>query len=228
VTEGEWRQCTDLLKMLDFLRSRASDRKLRLFACACCRGVWRQLRDGRSRRVVEVAERLADGLATDQEREKADIDPEAAANALGGFGDRWNAAWAVCYCIHADCGIVVSWTLDHLGIVAVFGPEPNGTDLLAPARAAALLRCLFSNPFRPVSLDLAWLTWRDGLVRRLAEVAYEQRQLPSGHLDPDRLVVLADALEEAGCTDPEILGHLRGPGPHTRGCHIVDLILDRK
>jgi hypothetical protein len=89
-------------------------------------------------------------------------------------------------------------------------------------------RCLFGNPFRPVALDPAWLAWNGGLIRQLAQAAYDERQLPSGHLDSDRLAVLADALEEAGCTDPEILGHLRGPGPHTRGCHILDLLLGRK
>jgi hypothetical protein len=94
---------------------------------------------------------------------------------------------------------------------------------------AALLRCVFSNPFRPLpALDPAWLTWNGGTVPRLAAVAYEGRQLPSGHLDPARLAVLADALEEAGCTDPHLLDHLRGPGPHYRGCWPLDLLLGKQ
>jgi hypothetical protein len=44
----------------------------------------------------------------------------------------------------------------------------------------------------------------------------------------DRLPILADALEETGCTDAELLGHLRGPGPHTQGCWVVDVLLGRK
>jgi hypothetical protein len=62
-------------------------------------------------------------------------------------------------------------------------------------------------------------------VVSLAQAAYDERDLPSGHLDPGRLAVLADALEDAGGSDPDILGHLRGPGPHTRGCWVLDALL---
>jgi hypothetical protein len=61
----------------------------------------------------------------------------------------------------------------------------------------------------------------------LAEAAYEERLLPSGHLDPVRLAVLADALEAAGCQDAQLLGHLRAPGPHVRGCAAVDAVLGK-
>jgi hypothetical protein len=90
---------------------------------------------------------------------------------------------------------------------------------------ANLLRDLVGDPFRklpPVALSL--LTWNGGMVRRLAEAAHDNRVLPSGHLDPARLAVMADALEEAGCTEAELLGHLRGPGPHVRGCWAVDRV----
>ena len=63
---------------------------------------------------------------------------------------------------------------------------------------------------------------------RLARPAYEDRLLPSGHLDPVRLAVLADALEEAGCTDESILTHLRSAGPHVRGCWALDLVLGKE
>jgi hypothetical protein len=61
----------------------------------------------------------------------------------------------------------------------------------------------------------------------LAEAAYAERTLPPGTLDPARLALLADALEDAGCTDGELLGHLRGPGPHVRGCWALDLVLGK-
>jgi hypothetical protein len=78
-----------------------------------------------------------------------------------------------------------------------------------------------------VAVGDGWLAWGSGTVRRLAGAAYEERELPGGTLDTTRLAVLADALEEAGCTDPMLLGHLRGPGPHPRGCWAVDLILGK-
>jgi hypothetical protein len=62
----------------------------------------------------------------------------------------------------------------------------------------------------------------------LAAAAYADRLLPSGQLDRAKLAVAADALEDAGCTDPELLGHLRGPGPQVRGCWAVDLVLGKE
>jgi hypothetical protein len=90
---------------------------------------------------------------------------------------------------------------------------------------ARLVTEIFNNPFRAVSLDPAW---RTPTVADLAAAAYEERSLPSGQLDPARLAVLADALEEAGCTNAEILGHLRSAGPHVRGCWCVDLVLAKE
>jgi hypothetical protein len=87
-----------------------------------------------------------------------------------------------------------------------------------------VVRCIFGNPFRPVCIEPAWLT---PTVTALATAAYEERILPSGELDPPRLTVLADALEEAGCTDAALLDHLRGPAPHVRGCWPLDLVLGR-
>jgi hypothetical protein len=91
-----------------------------------------------------------------------------------------------------------------------------------------LLRDVVGNPFRPAAVNPAWLSWNGGAVRRLAQAAYVERNLPAGELDPARLAVLADALEEAGCADPEILAHLRGPGPHVRGCWVIDLLLGKQ
>jgi hypothetical protein len=98
-----------------------------------------------------------------------------------------------------------------------------------PPAQAVLLRDIFGNPFRPPPRpQVAWLTWNDGTVRRLAEAIYNERSLPKGHLDGTRIGVLADALEDAGCADPDLLGHLRGLGPHLRGCWAVDLLLGKE
>lgn len=91
---------------------------------------------------------------------------------------------------------------------------------------AALLRDIFGNPFHPASpLPPAVLAWNEGVVVKLARAAYDDRALPAGALRPDRLAVLADALEEAGCTDAELLTHLRVPGTHVRACAAVDAVL---
>jgi hypothetical protein len=97
---------------------------------------------------------------------------------------------------------------------------------LAECQAQAdLLRDIFGNPFHPPpALDPAWLTAE---VVALAEAAYADRLLPSGHLDPARLAALARALEDAGGEDAGLLSHLRGPGPHVRGCHVLDLLLGK-
>lgn len=114
-------------------------------------------------------------------------------------------------------------------------PYPEGAwghlDLAQPefvaelAEHAGLLRCIVGNPARPLpALPPALQTWRGGIIPRLAQAAYEQRHVPAGHLDATRLAVLTDALEEAGCEDALLLAHLRGPGPHVRGCAALDLL----
>ncbi|HET6572444.1 MAG TPA: hypothetical protein VFG68_02490 [Fimbriiglobus sp.] len=82
---------------------------------------------------------------------------------------------------------------------------------------AALLRCIVGYPFRPVACDPSW---RTSTVVGLAEAIYADRVF-------DRLPILADALEDAGCTHPDVLAHCRGDGPHARGCWVVDLILGK-
>jgi hypothetical protein len=89
----------------------------------------------------------------------------------------------------------------------------------------ATLHDIFGNPFRPVLVERSWLT---PTVTSLAAAIYDDRQLPSGLFDDQRLGVLADALEDAGCTDQDILAHCRGGGEHVRGCWVVDLLLDKE
>lgn len=91
-----------------------------------------------------------------------------------------------------------------------------------------LIREVFGNPFKPVTIEQAWRSWNDGTVVKLAQALYEEREIPSGYLDVGRLAILADALEEAGCANDNILSHCRGPGPHVRGCWVVDLLLRKE
>jgi hypothetical protein len=70
--------------------------------------------------------------------------------------------------------------------------------------------------------------WNHGTIPGLAGAIYDDRSVPGGTLDNGRLAILADALEESGCTDAEVLAHLRGPGPHVRGCWALDALLWRE
>jgi hypothetical protein len=256
MTEQEWQECTDPQNMLEFVGSQASDRKLRLFACACCRRVWpwteetpplRLPWDDASRQGVGAAERLVDG-PTDpvQWRRLAEAAAQRAAMKWGGrsMRDASGKMLAVSYAAYAASGVFLKPALAGAvdasrraigaaanGAIGDQEPSPSN-DALREAAArgeaaaqARILRDLFS-PFRPAgAIDPAWLGWQGGTVVNLAQAAYEGRHLPSGLLDDARLAVLADALEEAGCTSPDILGHLRGPGAHVRGCWVVDALL---
>src|SRR5262249_54741761 len=90
-----------------------------------------------------------------------------------------------------------------------------------------LLREVMGDPFRCVAVAPGWRARGGEPVPRLGEAIYEGRSLPGGTLDGARRPILADALEDAGCTEAAILEHCRGPGPHVRGCWVVDLILGK-
>jgi len=217
MTEAAWLNCTDPEAMLSHLGHKARGRKLRLFGAACCRRIWPLLADERSRAGVEVAERYADGEAGGEELTAAGAAACAASShSLG----RPAAA--------AEAAAEATWGDDdsfggpyHASLLIYNAFYAAGEAALERLVQCRLLRDLFGNPFRPVVLHPSW---RTPTVAGLAAVAYEQRALPSGELDRARLAVLADALEEAGCTDADLLGHLRGPGPHVRGCWALDLL----
>lgn len=238
MTEQEWLACTDPQPMLEFVRGKVSDRKLRLFACACCRSVWHILADERSRSGLEAAEYYADSLGSLAEQrevragcmramEDASGDSESAA--LGHA--KWYAATAVVCCTE----IPLAWDsardacqearqaqscylfeVVNQGVEVPF-PEPEPTDGLAYSE---FLYDIFGNPFRPISLDPTWLTWQDGTIPKVAQTIYDDRAF-------HHLPVLADNLEEAGCDNADLLNHCRGPGPHVRGCWVVDLLLGK-
>jgi hypothetical protein len=107
------------------------------------------------------------------------------------------------------------------------GPPKWDKAAMRPEKAAqaGLVRDIFANPFRLITLDPGWLT---STVSALAQAAYDERSGPNGDLSVACLLVLADALEEAGCTHPAILEHLRSQGPHVRGCWAVDAILAKE
>ena len=237
--------------MLAFLQGGGggSDRKLRLFAAACCRSVWGSLADERGRAAVEAAERYADEEADRQEL--ADVEA-----ALRPF---LSAAWRDFHPPNASGVDYSKAPLTFSGFAAFFailGRPVDAAEMAANAAAAAA-RTPGDNrvgPESPVAVArrsvVRWqadllreivgpfafrtlpppsallLPWNDGSVAQLAQAAYDDRLLPGGHLDPARLWVLADALTDAGCSE-DLLDHLRGAGPHVRGCWVVDLLLGK-
>jgi 2'-5' RNA ligase len=220
LTEQEWLECDDPKKMLAFLEGRASDRKLRLFCVACCRGIWHLLPHKTSRTAVEVAEHYSDGLVSDKE------------------------LWLAYEDAHYYLSMVIKNWADHAVIASVVTANPeihrpgkgympglNAVSVADQAMEAAactsiqmaaqtdFLRCIFGpHPVRLVTLDAAW---RTPGMKRLAQAIYDERRFCD-------LPILADALEEAGCTDADVLGHCRSEGSHVRGCWVLDLILDKQ
>jgi hypothetical protein len=268
MTEQQWAASTDPITMLKFTRTsgRFDARKVRLFVVAVCRRTFHLSDDQRGRDAVLVAERYADGAATDDELfAAAHAANEASYRDGGGFRDAqlhlatYAPHTAVAFLeppAHArpsfggyapeafsnpedfacmaciDAAEAVAREAANRG-----APDENYWPLHEAAldleylRQASLLRDIFGPlPFRPARFDPHW---RTPLVLSLAHAAYEERVAPDPQrpgwlvFDPPRLLILADALEDAGADEPEILEHLRGPGEHVRGCHVVDLILDR-
>jgi hypothetical protein len=182
-------------------------RKVTLYACACCRRIWVHLTRPASRAAVEMAERFADGLASSAElraaREEANRDYE-----LG----EW-AVLAAASCADDQNGDFYDHAMHCAAIVV-----DDRSDGPEAAAQADLIRDIFGNPFRPVTVNPAW---RTANVSALAQAIYDDRAF-------DRLPILADALEDAGCDNADILNHCRQPGEHVRGCWVVDWILGKE
>ncbi len=228
--EMAWLACTDPQPMLLYLGDHASDRKRRLFAVACCRRVWTLLTEQRSRRAVEVMERFADGQATPEVVRLAAIGAESVAEDAATASDtadrqaHASAAFAALSATLAAVEQAADYAAANAASTAYHAATAENAGSAAGARTAErlaqarLVAELFGNPFRPVVIEAGWLAWEDHTIRRLAQSTYDERAF-------DRLPILADALEDAGCAERSILDHLRGPGPHVRGCWPLDLLL---
>jgi hypothetical protein len=224
MTEDDWDRCSDPTVMLRQLGGHASDRKLRLFLCAWSRHNWARIPDEQCRLAVETGERWADGLADEGER-------------AGVYWPARDAAWYHITRLPPEHrpAFRPPWDVAVSTVAEGFDPifnhylvQPH-TDGIEREQQCHLLRDIFGPLFcRDVSVAPSVLTWNDGLVRKLAQSVYDQRKLPVGTLDVARLAVLADALEEAGCTNQVILSHCRNGGTHVRGCWAVDLILGKQ
>lgn len=244
MTESEWLTSTDPAKMLAFLKDKASDRKFRLFACACCRRIWASFPDPANRQLVAAVEDDPDGTFQDPVLHSAIVASSMREHEFGGKMAYWAAKYlgrGFYKTTAQECALIVSWKslsavqvkTEHSTSEAADAPDNAGqvqtlqvlTERLRGIEAeihADLLRDLFGNPWaqhRPLAPTM--LHWNDDTVPKLAQIMYDGRCFADAP-------ILADALEEGGCTDAEILRHLREPGTHVRGCWVVDLILGKQ
>jgi hypothetical protein len=148
---------------------------------------------------------------------------------LAAHAAHFEAATAAIFCPEAQAAACAFYSVASPAI-CTFAAANRAAACVGPMKEAEqqeqcrLFRDILGNPFRPATLDS---NWRTAAVVSLAHAAYEERSLPGGTLDSNRLAILADALEDAGCTEAAILEHLRSAGSHVRGCHVLDLVLDR-
>jgi hypothetical protein len=207
MTEEEWLKCGAPIPMLEFLRRKASDRKLRLFAVACCCNavVEATPKCGELLQDLRVVEQIAEGLLPNP---KNDLDHYRFCTIFHGSGGAPElACHAAASAFAWDAAFGVVKTLDD----ALW--DDGDTNC-----GANFLREIFGNPFRSVSLAPAW---RTSTVVTLAEGMYESR-------DFGAMPILADALQDAGCDNQDVLNHCRDTKQtHVRGCWVIDLVLGR-
>jgi len=206
MSEADWLACIDPDPMLEYLKGRASDRKLRLFACACCRRVGHLAWDQASRTAVEVAEQFADGLLSKGRLAAA---RSAVRNTVldhthsssGGVAriaagpEAWGAA--------KNTARNAAWAVAKSAGNEIWNLERNGQ--------ALLVREIVGNPFRAMAALPAW----PPKITLLARSQYNGE---------DHVAGLHDTLLQAGCA--ELAEHFKQP-IHPKGCWVLDLILGR-
>jgi hypothetical protein len=242
MNEVDWLGGADPAAMLDYLEGKASDRKLRLFACACARRYWHLLvytgsreegrpTDNTPRQAVALAERHAEGLAGDDDLEEVRGRAEMAAMLAPDFQQpAWQAAWATTLEVALDAA---RQAREFARLQAVreaaysVAPWENEARINAEASAAEcrgqadLLREVFGNPYRSVKVEPVWLSAFGGAGTAILQAVDEEERF-------EELPYLGDALMDAGCGNEELLRHLREPRGHVRGCWAVDLLLGRE
>ena len=219
MTEAEWLACENPARMLTFVGRQPRERKFRLFGVACCRRVWEMFPSDACRNAVEIAEQYADGAATT--KELTQVEKRLRRKVLDHkhrSGQRARSvAWRVTQNAYSPSIISLAMMeLFGLSVAVAWGADARKKE---GCRQSASLRDVFGNPFRPVAFDAAW---RTSTAVALATQMYDSR-------DFGAMPILADALQDAGCTSDDILDHCRDPKQtHVRGCWVVDLVLGKE
>jgi len=158
MNEAEWLECADPMPMLEFLRGKASARKLRLFACGCCRRVWHRFLDERSRNAVEVAERFCDGAATQRQMKDGSDAARKVETFFGGGFESRAAAWA---------SSVNPMEASFMTVDSVRNLFSSADYVSESAAMANLFREIVGNQVRPNSLNPSWQTpkWASAILQ---------------------------------------------------------------
>ena len=241
MTEAEWLLCEDPLLLLRYLdtsrppelRPPAStlnhqwdrphvgmDRRFRLYSCLCCRSVWGHIPEEVSKEAVVAVEELLEGQRTCQETYADFIASSRVESQPDGRQRSDQGYWVVKYLGRAFYKLTAAGGAIDLSVRVrhILAANESGTLPLSAilTQQVGWIRDIFGNPFRPVTFPNSWLTEHTvGIASRM----YDR--------DFAAMPILADALEEAGCDNADILTHCREPGTHVRGCWVVDLVLGK-
>jgi hypothetical protein len=248
MTEAEWLACVEPKRMLEFLQSKTSERKLRLFAVSCCCRIRISFFNSEvSVRLLRASELFADGMSNEEQMKMLEL-------------DRWEAngtlKWANTQdpVFPAEGAVAALWPKLRISDVMKYVSEVAGYE--NAVRAAELSgqkrsfrwwkrrHNLSKNEIQKLRVEGARYeerlfcnllhdifgnpfrpvtlnpTWLTSTVLALATGIYEEKAF-------DRMPILADALQDAECDNADILNHCRQPGEHTRGCFVVDLLLGK-
>lgn len=221
MNEQEWMTCADPRPMLEFVWGKASDRKFLLFRCACCRRFWNAMSEQPLlQNAVELVERHSEEQLPHNKfgpPSEASLFQQALHKAVS-FA-LWPNAGDPSQVNRMACGRLSWLRVTPWNQFAGQGEKSLALLQQESLAQAQLLRDIFGTlPFRPVTVSPAWQTPN---VVSLAQTIYDERAF-------DRMPILGDALEDAGCDNAEILDHCRQPGEHVRGCWVVDLILGKQ
>ena len=230
MTEAEWLACRTSRTLLDFLRGDLTERKLRLIGCGCCRACRPEFKLAECGTALAVAERIADGVASQDEIAEgyrlASYARDMATGTMKGIPKRYKSpeavgsSWAVYELVEMLERTEHFLHYLHEGVagalrsLAAIDRRPSADR----AQQTRVIRDIVGNPFRPITCDPSW---RTSDVMLLAQGIYDDRAF-------DRMPILADALQDTGCDNDDILNHCRDTSLiHVRGCWVVDLVLGK-
>jgi hypothetical protein len=217
MTDAEWLSATAPERLLNWLqrskRRRPTLRKLQLLANAFADRIADRFIDPVSIAVREFMERMAESHLSQDEYLVEWRKWQSALDTLEPHGHI--LAWAVRV---SQPGIWVRFGAPEKQVLAVAGYVSSMLGAAEQAAQVEALRDIIPNPYRPATFSPSWRTSTD---TALAQQMYESRNFST-------LPILADAIQDAGCEMDDILNHCRGPGPHVRGCWVVDLVLGKE